>query len=126
MPSSIWSWMPPTARGDDRAPLPHRLGDGQPEALGEALLHDDVGAALERVDDHRVLVGIVHRQQREVHPTALAARQLAPGGLDLREHLGALRVVGDRASRPGPRARGAARRRPDVLGERRRARRAGP
>ena len=48
------------------AALPHRLGDRQPEALGQALLHDDVGAALERVDDHRVLLEVLHRQQREV------------------------------------------------------------
>ena len=52
------------------AALPHRLGDGEPEALGEALLHDDVGAALERVDDRRVLLDVLHRQQREVHALA--------------------------------------------------------
>ena len=62
--------MPPTSRRDDRAALPHRLGDGEPEALGEALLDHDVGAALQRVDDHGVLVGVVHRQQREVHAAA--------------------------------------------------------
>ena len=81
-PSSIWSWMPPTRRRRPGA-LPHRLGDRQPEALGEALLHDDVGAALQRVDDHRVLVDVLHRQQREVHAPADVARQVAPRGLGL-------------------------------------------
>src|SRR5450755_462705 len=32
--------------GDDLARLPHRFGDREPEALGQALLHDDVGATL--------------------------------------------------------------------------------
>ena len=31
-------------RGNDGPPLPHRLGHGQAEALGEALLGHDVGA----------------------------------------------------------------------------------
>ena len=67
--------MPPTRAGDDRPRLPHRLGDGEPEALGEALLHDDVGASLDRVDDRRVLLDVVHRQAGEVH--ALAQRRSA-------------------------------------------------
>ena len=96
-PSSIWSWIPPTARRHDRAALPHRLGDREPEALGEALLGDDVGAALERVDDHGVLVGVLHRQQRQVDAAAHVRRQVVPRGLGLGEHLGALRVVRDGA-----------------------------
>ena len=83
-------------RRDDRAALPHRLGDGEPEALGEALLGHDVGAALQRVDDDRVLVGLVHRQQREVHAPADALRQLVPRRLDLLEDLRALGIVGHR------------------------------
>ena len=111
-PSSIWSWMPPTSVATTGRALPHRLGDGQPEALGEALLHDDVGAPLQRVDDDRVLVGVVHRQQREVDPAADRRRQRVPGRLDLGEDLGALGVVGDRGDVRARRARGAAPRRP--------------
>ena len=84
------------ARGDDRPRLPHRLGDREAEPFRQALLRDDVGAPLERVDDDRVLVEIVHRQQREVHAPPDAPRQLAPGRLDLRQHLGSLGVVGHR------------------------------
>ena len=40
---------------DDGARLPHRLGDGEPEALGETLLHDDRRVALQRIDDRRRL-----------------------------------------------------------------------
>ena len=54
------------AGGDDRSALPHRLGDSQAEALSNALLHDDARMPLERVDHHRVLVEIVHREGREV------------------------------------------------------------
>ena len=95
-PSSICSRMPPIARGDDRAALPHRLCDGEPEALSQALLRDHVGAPLKGVDDHRVLVGVRHRQQGEVHATADPAGQLRPSRLDFCEHLLALGVVGDR------------------------------
>ena len=90
------------ARGDDRPALPHRLGDGEAEALGEALLHDDVGAPLQRVDDDRVLVGVVHRQQREVDPAADAAR--AARARPPRPRRGPRRPRGRRRppSRPGP------------------------
>jgi hypothetical protein len=40
----------------DRPGLPHRLGDRQAEALGEALLRDDGSVPLERVHDRRSLV----------------------------------------------------------------------
>src|SRR5271157_1408129 len=42
------------ARGHDRAALPHRLCDGEAEALRQALLGNDIGAPLKRVDDHGV------------------------------------------------------------------------
>ena len=67
-PSTIWSWIPPTRVPITGLPLPHRLGDGQPEALGEALLHDDVGPPLQRVDHRRVFVEVVHRQAGEMDP----------------------------------------------------------
>ena len=51
--------MPPIATRHDRARLPHRLRDCQPEALGQALLHDHVGAALQRVDHRGVLLDVV-------------------------------------------------------------------
>src|ERR1017187_1512756 len=70
-------------RRNDRAPLPHRLRDGEAEALRQALLRDDVGAPLEGVDDHGVLVGVHHRQQGEVHAAADPTRQLRPGRLYL-------------------------------------------
>ena len=112
--------------GDDRAALPHRLGDGEPEALGQALLRDDVGAPLQRVDDHGVLVGVLHRQQREVHAAAdaaAAARARPP-----RPRRRPRRPRGRRPppSRRGPRARGAARRRRGRARRTPPARRAGP
>ena len=117
-PSSIWSWMPPTRRGDDRAALPHRLGDGQAEALGEALLHDDVGAPLERVDDHRVLVGVGHRQQREVHAAADVARQRRARPPRPPRTPRRPRDRRRRPSRPGPAStRCGSSSAPDVLGE---------
>ena len=66
------------AAGDDGAVLPHRLGDGQAEALGEALLHDDRRVTLDGVDDRRVLAAVLHRQAREVHAPADLGRR-APG-----------------------------------------------
>ena len=55
---------------DHRARLPHRLGHGQAEPLLEALLHDHRRVALQRVDDRRVLLDVLHRQAGEVHPAA--------------------------------------------------------
>ena len=46
--------------GNHRAALPHRLGYRQPEPLREALLHDDGGSPLKRVDHRSVLRRIVH------------------------------------------------------------------
>ena len=43
---------------DDRPLLPHRLGDGEAEPLGQALLDDHLGVALDRVDDRRVLLDV--------------------------------------------------------------------
>ena len=91
----IWSWMPPTAVRDHRARLPHRLGDGEPEALGDALLHHDVGDALERIDDHRVLLGVVERQAHEVDVAARVLPEPVAHRLRLLEHLRALGIVGD-------------------------------
>ena len=50
---------------------------------------------MERVDDDGVFVGVLHRQQCKVHAAARLPRQCAPSGVDLREHPGALGVVGD-------------------------------
>jgi len=61
----------PDPTGHDRARLPHRLRHREPEALREALLGDDVCPSLERVDDHGVLVSILHRQLRQVDPAAI-------------------------------------------------------
>ncbi len=81
---------------DQWARLPHRLRDGEPEALGQALLHDYVGAPLDRVHHRRVLLDVVHRQRREMH-AAPASRQAAPdrAGVDLGEHLGPFGIVRD-------------------------------
>ena len=51
----------PDRAGNHGRPLQHRLGHGQPESLGEALLDDDGGMVLEGVDDRGVLLEIVHR-----------------------------------------------------------------
>ena len=63
--------MPPTAVATIGLALPHRLGDGEAEALGEALLGHDRRVALDRVDDGSVLVGVAHRDAREVDAGAL-------------------------------------------------------
>jgi hypothetical protein len=68
-----------------------------PKPSGEALLGDDVRAALKRVDDHGVLLGIVHRQQRQVDAAAHIRRQSCQAASASSEHLGAFRVVRDRA-----------------------------
>ncbi len=58
-------------RGDDRLRLPHTLGHRQAEALGQALLHDDGGVTLQRVDHRRVLVLVVHGEHHESDPPPL-------------------------------------------------------
>ena len=45
----------------DRPGLPHGFGHREAEPFGEALLDDDAGVSLERVDDDCVLVDVVHR-----------------------------------------------------------------
>src|SRR4051812_27712258 len=85
----------PDARADHRLALPHRLAHGQPEALGEALLHDDVRARLQGVDHRRVLLAVVHGQRREVHARADVGGELLARALAVLEHLAALRVVVD-------------------------------
>ena len=92
---TIWSWIPPTLAGDDRTRLPHRLGDGEPEPLDEALLDDDGRVALHGVDDERVLVEVVHGHRREMDPAADAVGQAPPLLAARGEHLRAFRVVGD-------------------------------
>ena len=93
---------PADPTGDDRTRFPHRLGDGQPEPLDEALLHDEMGVALQRVDDDRVLVAVVHRNGREVDAPADLIGQVRPLCSALGEHGGALGVVGHRRDvRPG-------------------------
>src|SRR5438105_5812964 len=47
------------AARDDRTSLPHGLRHGEAEALGQALLHDDMRVALQRVHHDRVLLDIV-------------------------------------------------------------------
>ena len=47
-----------------RPALPHRLGHRQAEALRQAFLDDDVGPALEGVDDRGVFVGVLHGRVR--------------------------------------------------------------
>ena len=94
--------MPPIRLADDRTRLPHRLGDGEAETLGEALLNDNVGAALYGVDHRRVLVDILHRQRGEVDAFLQPTRQRLTLGLDRGQDLSALRIVGDPGNRrPG-------------------------
>jgi len=63
-------------RGDHRPALPHRLRHGQPEPLGEALLHHHAGVSLECVDGDGVLLGVVERERRQVYapPRGLGQR----------------------------------------------------
>ncbi len=89
-------------RRHDGALLPHRLGHGEPEPFGQALLHHDVGAALERVHDDRVGLDIVGRQVGDVDPAPILRRQAPPDVEDLGEHRVGLGIVGHRC-RPGSR-----------------------
>src|SRR5882757_5241505 len=52
---------------DDRPALPHALGYGEAEALGEALLYDHAGVPLQRVDHCAVVVDVCHRQRHQHH-----------------------------------------------------------
>jgi hypothetical protein len=90
---------PPDPAGQDRAGFPHRLGHRQPEPLGKALLHDHVGAALHGVDHGRVLLQVLHRQTRQMHPVTRGARQRRLGSAHLLEDLLALGVVAHRLDR---------------------------
>jgi hypothetical protein len=100
-----------------RARLPHRLGHGQPEPLGDALLRDHPCVTLKRVDDDCVLVGIVHPDRREVDAGTELLWQALPRGDRAAQDLLALGVVGDSfhcwAGVEEVRARGVG----DVLGE---------
>ena len=77
-PSTIWSWMPPMRLATTGAALPHRLGHREAEALGQALLHHHVRVALQGIDDRRVLIEVVHRQRRQVHPRSDIIGQAMP------------------------------------------------
>src|SRR5215831_754552 len=85
----------PDRARDDRPFLPHRLRDGEAEALGEALLDDDRRVALDRVYDRRRLVRVGHGRTGEVDTAAGCVRQLPPEGDALVQDLGGLGVVGD-------------------------------
>ena len=52
--------------GHYRTAHPHRLGDGEPEPLDEALLHHHRRMALHPVDDDRVLIDVIHRNGHQV------------------------------------------------------------
>ncbi len=54
--SSIWCRIPTHSAADHRRPLPHRLGDREPEPLTERFQRDHRRLALERVHQRRVLV----------------------------------------------------------------------
>ena len=85
--------------GHRRARLPQRLGHGQPEPLSQALLHNDVGAALDGVDHGRVLLQILHRQTGQMDPVPVGPWQRRPGPADLLEDLVAFGVIADRGGR---------------------------
>ena len=89
---------PADRRRDDRPGLPHGLGDRETEALSETLLDDDGRVALQRIDDRRVLVGVVHRDACEVYSLA-AHRSEAACHCETHspKHLVRLGVVGDAA-----------------------------
>ena len=55
------------AARNHRTRLPHSFGDGEAKTLGQALLHDHVGSALQRVDHGGVLVLVIHRQLHDEH-----------------------------------------------------------
>ncbi len=84
---------PTDATGNHRPRLPHCFGDGESKALDEALLHHDVGVALQRVDDDCVLIDIVHRNRGEVHAPWMDSGTVRQQRAALGEHVGTLRVV---------------------------------
>ena len=109
----------PEPARDNGACLPHRLGHGESEALREALLDDDVGATLERVDDDSVLLDVVRGEVRDVDPTSHRFAQAGPSLSKLLQDGDGLGVVADgRRRRAGElpdgrrRAPGSARNRP--------------
>ena len=95
-PSSIWSWMPPTAVATTGRPFHIASATVSPKPSAMLFCTTTSGAALQRVDDHGVLVRVLHRQHRQVHPPPRRAGQRMPCRLDLGEHPGTLGVVGDR------------------------------
>ena len=72
---------------------------GETEALGEALLGDDRGVPLERVDHERVLDRVVHRDGGEFDALPDIVRQRPPLGDRLRPEQLAFRIVRDAAHR---------------------------
>jgi hypothetical protein len=85
--------------GQDRAGLPHRLGHGQAEPFGQALLDDDVGATLQGVDHGPVLLQVVHGQAGQVQSGAGPGGKRGRGPAYLLEDLFALGVVAHRGGR---------------------------
>src|SRR3954454_8262850 len=101
---------------DRRAPLPERLGDGQPEALPDRLLHDHVGLRLEGVHldrpdvvqvvedlDVGIGLGVLEGAVEELPALGVIRSHRADQGeLHLRELLGDLAVGVDHADRVLP------------------------
>ena len=68
--------------GHYRTALPHRLGDGEPEPLDEALLHHHRRMALHPVDDDRVLTDVIPSERSPggiVHVPRCASVPTCPG-----------------------------------------------
>src|SRR5215212_6486017 len=83
--------------GDHGSRLPQRFRDAEAKAFLNALLDDDVGESLQRIDHRRILVERVERQAREVDVAALLCGKPLPCGPDFVEGLVAFRIVLDGA-----------------------------
>jgi hypothetical protein len=98
-PRRIWCWIPPTRPARTGRAFHIASATVSPNPLGKALLHDHVGAALHGVDHGRVLLQVLHRQTRQMHPVTRGARQRRLGSAHLLEDLLALGVVAHRLDR---------------------------
>src|SRR5207302_2468957 len=87
---------------DDRASLPHRLGDGQAESLRKAFLNHNVGAALKGIDDCGVFFSVIHRELGNQDAVAYPRIEPVTDVPDLAQDLGLFRVVVD-GGHGGPR-----------------------
>ena len=94
--------MPPTRLASTGRAFHIASATRQPEPLGQTLLDNHVGAALDGVDHGPVLLQILHGQTGQMDPIPGRPGQRRPGPADPLEDLVGFGVVADRGGRrPG-------------------------